>query len=39
MLHLGYAASGTPTQYEIGSTLAPELRRRLAPLGDRLELP
>ena len=39
MLHLGYAASGTLTQYEIGSTLAPELRRRLAPLADRLELP
>ena len=39
MLHLGYAASGSPTQYEIGPTLSPELRRRLAPLADRLELP
>ena len=39
MLHLGYAASGSPTQYEIGSTLSPGLRRRLAPLSDRLELP
>ena len=39
LLHLGYAASGTPPQYEIGATLAPELRRRLAPLADRLELP
>ena len=39
MLHLGYAAAGSPTQYEIGATLTPELRRRLAPLADRLELP
>ena len=39
MLHLGYADPGTPTQYEIGSTLSPELRRRLAPLADRLQLP
>ena len=39
MLHLGYAASGSPTQYDIGPTLSPELRRRLALLADRLELP
>ena len=39
MLHLGFAAPGSPTQYEIGSTLSAELHRRLAPLADRLELP
>ena len=39
MLHVGYARPGTRTQYEIASTLSPELRRRLAPLSDRLVLP
>ena len=39
MLHVGYARPGAATQYEIAATLSPELRRRLAPLSDRLVLP
>lgn len=39
ILHLGYAHAGATTQYEIGATLSPELRRRMAPLSDRLVLP
>lgn len=39
MLHVGYARPGSRAQYEIASTLSPELRRRLAPLADRLVLP
>ena len=39
ILHLGYAGAGATTQYEIAATLSPELRRRLAPLSDRLVPP
>lgn len=39
VLHVGYARPGTRPQYEIAATLTPELRRRLAPLSDRLLLP
>jgi ectoine hydroxylase-related dioxygenase (phytanoyl-CoA dioxygenase family) len=39
MLHVGYTRPGGATQYEIAATLSPELRRRLAPLSDRLVLP
>ena len=39
MLHLGYTRAGGATQYEVAATLSPELRRRLAPLSDRLVLP
>ena len=39
MLHVGYTRAGGATQYEIAATLSPELRRRLAPLSDRLVLP
>ena len=39
ILHMGYTRPGAATQYEIAATLSPELRRRLAPLSDRLVLP
>lgn len=39
MLHLGYTRAGAAQQYEVAATLSPELRRRLAPLADRLVLP